>query len=420
MHIVTTYKGASHYYGFYDVEKKPDYRSRKKPHRGVDVHAKEGSPCFAIHGGWVCNYGSKSSGAGYFIRFYLEKCGSGPYAQYFHFKEHIKDLNKKHVMAGRKVGESGRTGYSSPRPSHLHFEIRKSGGSSVEPNQITSEKFFPSSFCDEANAICIPSNKLPLILPCKCEYGKGYKVPINCNSSKAVVLKMCWAVQEYPNPKKLASKKGDAHEIIKNKKGLIHFICPYIFRKSADETHLKAKLQAYLKFIYHNKGKGKIPNSKYFKDLAIDAGKETRNAIIGLMKAYSSTSNPTDSQAKDFISIYMDAEKDAKKIDDLVKGDMDTKEIDDHVNGDVDAKEDAKGKKNDLVKEAYEWLTHLIQHKNHILDPEKNEIKKMEGIRISEIDHKRPEIKLESESRKFENVGEKKAKRNKRNKRNKK
>ncbi|QNU68625.1 M23 family metallopeptidase [Ruminiclostridium herbifermentans] len=339
MHIVSKYSAGDanpfgHYYGFFDMTPPTHRKTNNNPnrvHQGIDLFSgSSGSiDCFASHGGRIENNTSSSYGHNILLRL-TEK--AGPYFRYAHLDSTSGTYTtKERVLCGEIIAKTGRTGNILPYndlPSHLHFELRNDSGNEIEPNAITT---ISGDIGDLVNASIMPSNKLPLIFPCKCKYGNDNQPVSSCRFSDAEVLKTCWAVQEFPYDQATVEYSSNGNtdhqsEAFIDSSNIIRFACPYIFKKDGDK---KAQLQAQLKFVYHNQGKQPniaIPTSSYFQDLnsgtnaapfggingniTTNAADKTRMAIQGLIMAYMESQNIPNPQADNndvnqFIELYL-------------------------------------------------------------------------------------------------------------------
>ncbi len=340
MHIVSRYMSGEtnpygHYYGFFDMTPPTHRKTEDNPnrvHQGVDLYSgSDGNIyCFASHGGWIHNDTSDSYGHNILLR--MTAKNSGPYFRYAHLDPKKGTYTtKERVLCGEIIAKTGRTGNIVPYnslPSHLHLELRNASNNEIEPNEIT---LIGNDIGDLVNASILASNKLPLLFPCKCQYGDNSQTVSSCIFSEASIIKTCWAVQEFSydeNTMKYSSNQNVEHqsEAFIDGSGIIRFACPYIFRSGGDK---KAQLQAQLKFVYHNQGKQPtvaIPASSYFKDInsgtnikpygGIDgdigtsANGKTRMAIQGLIMAYMesqkiSTPSADNNDVNQFLELYL-------------------------------------------------------------------------------------------------------------------
>ncbi|MEN0005348.1 MAG: M23 family metallopeptidase [Bacteroidota bacterium] len=257
MHIVSkTYGGNNNsranepksfgqYYGFYDRNPfNHEYRGTGRRHDGVDLYTGPSGniDCFAVHGGKASNFSGGSFGRRVALRIYH------PSERVFlsaHLSSLIASINGKIVLAGQKIGLAGRDGTafsSSNEPSHLHFQLYDGSSNSTSEEPLA---FLES--IDPANAAFLPSNKLPIMLPCECKYGTGASVnPNGCNAGGARAHQ-CWALRKFPKYdwKNTRTNSGSAnyHEFpneLKRINSIRWFACSYIHR--LPETKLTTSL----------------------------------------------------------------------------------------------------------------------------------------------------------------------------------
>jgi len=101
-------------------------RSGGRSHKGVDMFATRGTPIVAPVGG-VVRHSSSSRLAG--LAFYLEGDDGNTY-----FGAHMDSFGASgRVEAGTVIGSVGNSGNARFSSTHLHFEIKPGGGSSVNP-----------------------------------------------------------------------------------------------------------------------------------------------------------------------------------------------------------------------------------------------------------------------------------------------
>ena len=93
--------------------------SRHRPHYGIDIPGKKGTPIFAAHSGLISYVGQDFHGFG---RLILIEGAEGLATFYAHLSK-FKVREGQYVRAGDQIGEMGRTGRASG--VHLHFEVRK-------------------------------------------------------------------------------------------------------------------------------------------------------------------------------------------------------------------------------------------------------------------------------------------------------
>jgi murein DD-endopeptidase MepM/ murein hydrolase activator NlpD len=106
-------------------------RSGGRRHEGIDIFAPQGTPIHAIASGTVVQGFSNSLG-GVVVRIQGD---DGRYYYYAHLKPgsqshlHVGE----HVNAGQVIGGVGHTGDAATTPTHLHLQVRSSGGEWVNP-----------------------------------------------------------------------------------------------------------------------------------------------------------------------------------------------------------------------------------------------------------------------------------------------
>lgn len=101
-------------------------------HKGIDISVSSGTDVFAAYDGTVVTAAYQGNGAGYYIKLEHVINGAVYHTYYMHmtpdsFKVQVDDEVKK----GELLGLSGNSGKSSG--PHLHYEIRTSGGISIDP-----------------------------------------------------------------------------------------------------------------------------------------------------------------------------------------------------------------------------------------------------------------------------------------------
>jgi murein DD-endopeptidase MepM/ murein hydrolase activator NlpD len=302
MHIVTQYNGSSLYYGYYNHHPilRTKYRQKRAKVNGSSVYNSDGSPklvprqhdgidlysgpegnalCYAMHGGkfYSSISGTKrNKGYGKLVRIkFKDRLGfssPGLEIRYAHLSD-FENLVNQVVLAGQIIGKSGRTDsrsteYDDETPGHLHLELRKNS-KSQDPQTYLSElaKITPETDTTAtaiANSVCLPSNKLPVMLPCKCKY-KTVSIR-NCSFKNKDIAKECWTIKKYPDYDGASSRnptdknQTEFPEKTITSSGIRYFVCPYVFRGSLSKLSLekeeaKLKIQARLRFIYINQKK---------------------------------------------------------------------------------------------------------------------------------------------------------------------
>lgn len=277
MHIVTKHFGSAdgtgQYYGYYDRNPfNHQYRGAGRRHDSVDIHSSSDgvTNCYAVHGGVFQNEGGPETGPDN-VRIIFNYLSQRKKFQYWHLSSR-ETINGQIVLAGQIIGETGRAGTTfndDKEPSHLHLQLTKEPGgnaTSVEPNSLLLA-------LDASNAICLPSNRLPLMLPCACHYGPQHPdSPTGCNFARQSIVTSCWAVQKYPEYdfKQVRGLNDEFPErVITNNFNM--FACPYIHFNSFPTHNLNIfSIQAHLKFVFANRGRGTIPNQMFFDPGKID------------------------------------------------------------------------------------------------------------------------------------------------------
>ena len=92
---------------------------RKKPHLGIDLAARRGTPIYAAQDGLVIYSGHAFKGYGRMVL--IE--GSDDLATLYGHMDKIKIRQGKHVRKGDLIGLMGRSGRATG--VHLHFEVRR-------------------------------------------------------------------------------------------------------------------------------------------------------------------------------------------------------------------------------------------------------------------------------------------------------
>ena len=324
MHIVTKEVGGTlnpygHYYGFWNSSSNPHrtYQAGNiRPHRGIDLYSGDNGdiPCFAIKGGRTSRHTTEQLGHRVDLRITRNDV---PLYRYYHLLND-SGITKSVVMSGEQIGICGRTGstVSNQTPSHLHIELRKTNSGfyngDAEPNNLDDIEYD-----DNIKNMILPSNQLPLMLPCQCHFGNNPSV-INCTFSERNIISTCWAVQEFPYNEENIMHQGNIitrenyssnnnpqshpHPIVDNN-GVLYYACPNILSGNA---HANSALQAKLRFLYFNRGRGAIPNADFFNPGVIDGSigrAPTRVAVNGLTQNQQLTLAPGTNQHFDGLLI---------------------------------------------------------------------------------------------------------------------
>lgn len=95
---------------------------KRRPHLGLDLASKRGTPILASQGGLVIYAGKEFRGYGKMV---LIESGKGWATLYAHMDKILVQEGQK-VAQGHLIGAMGRTGRATG--VHLHFEIRKDRG----------------------------------------------------------------------------------------------------------------------------------------------------------------------------------------------------------------------------------------------------------------------------------------------------
>lgn len=95
---------------------------KRRPHLGIDLAAKRGTPILAAQGGLVIYTGREFRGYGKMV---LIESGKGWATLYAHMDKILVQEGQK-ISQGQMIGAMGRTGRATG--VHLHFEIRKDRG----------------------------------------------------------------------------------------------------------------------------------------------------------------------------------------------------------------------------------------------------------------------------------------------------
>lgn len=95
---------------------------KRRPHLGIDLAAKRGTPILAAQGGLVIYTGREFRGYGKMV---LIESGKGWATLYAHMDKILVQEGQK-ITQGQMIGAMGRTGRATG--VHLHFEIRKDRG----------------------------------------------------------------------------------------------------------------------------------------------------------------------------------------------------------------------------------------------------------------------------------------------------
>jgi len=115
---------------------------RSKPHEGIDINAREGTPVLAAADGKVVYVGNDPEGYG---RYVIIEHENGTRSLYAHLEMRISVQIGTRVLAGEQIGRVGRSGNASEvRNAHLHFEIRIPGARA--PQELARAGWKPDGF----------------------------------------------------------------------------------------------------------------------------------------------------------------------------------------------------------------------------------------------------------------------------------
>ncbi|MGZ3747272.1 MAG: M23 family metallopeptidase [Pseudobdellovibrionaceae bacterium] len=95
---------------------------KRRPHLGIDLAAKRGTPILAAQSGMIIYTGREFRGYGKMV---LIESGKGWATLYAHMDKILVQEGQK-ISQGQLLGAMGRTGHATG--VHLHFEIRKDKG----------------------------------------------------------------------------------------------------------------------------------------------------------------------------------------------------------------------------------------------------------------------------------------------------
>jgi murein DD-endopeptidase MepM/ murein hydrolase activator NlpD len=111
-------------------------------HRGLDFTPGWGEPVFAIAQGEVIDVGYNSRGYGRYIYIEHEIDGQKYVTAYAHLTRNGVIIEEGDtVRAGQKIAKVGNTGTSTG--AHLHFEVRDSSGTHLDPEEFFREYYTP-------------------------------------------------------------------------------------------------------------------------------------------------------------------------------------------------------------------------------------------------------------------------------------
>ena len=114
----------------YGMRFHPRYK-RMRPHRGVDIAAREGSHVMATADGWVHRIDHHPDGYGIFIE--IVHPATGYRTLYAHLsKVHVR--TGQAVTRGQVIALTGVTG--NALGPHLHYEVKTLGGKHIDPMSV--------------------------------------------------------------------------------------------------------------------------------------------------------------------------------------------------------------------------------------------------------------------------------------------
>ena len=163
-------------------------------HAGYDMNAAVGDKVFAVHAGKVARYHDDVGGNVCRVSW----PGKGHTSiSYLHLSEYKKEKGDL-VKAGEVVALAGRTGNlgeTSDNPGHCHINV----GANAYTSALNATP-------DEANRVCIPTNKTALLIPCACDI-PSYSSITDCKFEDPQCVLKCWAVAELRCPHMWARTK---------------------------------------------------------------------------------------------------------------------------------------------------------------------------------------------------------------------
>ena len=101
---------------------RPKSKRRRRPHQGIDLAARRGTPIYAAHEGTVVYTGSGYRGYGKLVIIEFQDQDILWATFYAHLSRILVRQGEK-VTTDTKIGLMGRTGRATG--THLHFELRK-------------------------------------------------------------------------------------------------------------------------------------------------------------------------------------------------------------------------------------------------------------------------------------------------------
>ncbi len=172
-------------------------------HQGFDLHAIIGANIFAIRGGDSTAGVASTDATHYTVNLQWEALANGARRsiKYLHLSQ--EDRFTGYALCGRIIGKAGRSGnlgWTSQWAGHVHLNV---GSYPDSDNLRYSSRLYETNkdYIDDYNLKVIPTNDLPLMLPCKCQMGNpsGTGTYFNCNFD-GDNAKGCWAAWELKCP----------------------------------------------------------------------------------------------------------------------------------------------------------------------------------------------------------------------------
>ncbi len=111
----------------------------RRRHKGIDMHAPQGTPIYAVADGWVyrswnTKHKSKDGGYGNYVILEheaSETSGQRYWTYYTHMRDNPEVQEGEWVPAGLQLGTVGLTPLGRFENPHLHFEVRHGDGSEL-------------------------------------------------------------------------------------------------------------------------------------------------------------------------------------------------------------------------------------------------------------------------------------------------
>jgi murein DD-endopeptidase MepM/ murein hydrolase activator NlpD len=133
----------------------------RRRHKGIDMHAPEGTPLYTVAGGrvyraWKSKGIPRDGGYGNYVILEhdaVESSGLRYWTYYTHMQNPPQVTEGDRVPAGFRIGEVGRTPLGRFQNAHLHFEVRLANGSELGvPVNLTPFGGFRSHFTSDEGA----------------------------------------------------------------------------------------------------------------------------------------------------------------------------------------------------------------------------------------------------------------------------